>query len=99
MSNALRRRRRGAACLACALAVAAAASAETIVVNPGGSIQGAIIAASPGDTIVVNPGTYVGNFDLLGKAVTLRSAQGAGVTHLVAPASGGTVVRCVNQET
>lgn len=78
---------------------AAAAAAQTITVNPGESVQAAIAAAPGGATIVVNPGTYTENIDLLGKALTVSSSQGAGVTRLVAPAAGGPVVRCTSAET
>ena len=48
------------------------------------TIQGAIDAASDGDEIIVAPGTYTGTGDqvvnLLGKDITLRSSDGAGVT-------------------
>lgn len=102
MLNAFNRRRWRAPVTGavCTIWIAApVASAQTITVNPGDSLQAAIAAAPAGATIVVNPGTYVGNFDTLGKAITLRSAQGAAATRLAAPASGGSVLRCVSQET
>ena len=41
------------------------------------TIQGAIDASANGDTIIVRPGTYVENIDFIGKAVLLRSENGA----------------------
>lgn len=41
------------------------------------SIQGAIGSAAIGDTILVSPGTYYENINFLGKAVTLKSTDGA----------------------
>jgi len=43
-------------------------------------IQDAIAAAHDGDTVIVRAGTYVENLDFLGKAITVRSEQGAGRT-------------------
>ncbi|MBN2210412.1 MAG: hypothetical protein JW709_03370, partial [Sedimentisphaerales bacterium] len=48
---------------------------------PYGTIQWAIDRATSGETIVVQPGTYTGpgnvDLDFRGKAITLRSAEGA----------------------
>ncbi len=60
------------------------------------SIAEAIVAAGDGDEIVVCPGTYNESIDLMGKAITLRSAHGPEVTTIVG--TGGSVVRCVSGE-
>jgi hypothetical protein len=44
------------------------------------NIQQAIDAAMNGDTVLVQPGIYVENIDFLGKAITVKSEQGADVT-------------------
>ena len=44
------------------------------------TIQDAINAASDGDEVVVAPGTYPEVIDFSGKAITLRSSDGATVT-------------------
>lgn len=44
------------------------------------TIQEAISASVDGDLVLVAPGTYVENIDFLGKDITVRSEQGAGVT-------------------
>jgi len=44
------------------------------------TIQAAISAAGSGDLILVRPGTYHENIDYSGKAITIRSDQGPGVT-------------------
>ena len=51
----------------------------------------ALVAAANGDTVLVCPGTYVGRVFFLGKAVTLRSVAGAGVTILDGNADGSVV--------
>jgi len=63
------------------LLLAVAADAETLNV-PGdhGTIQAAIDAAWDGDTVLVAPGSYPENIDFLGKAITVKSSDGAGVT-------------------
>lgn len=62
-----------------------------------GSIQAAIAAAANGDTVLVYPGTYYESIDLLGKNLTVVSAQGPTLTTI----NGGqanAVVRCVSGE-
>jgi len=74
---------------AAVLGLAGSAMAETWTVDDDGAadfdnIQAAVNAASDGDEIVVEAGTYTGTgdqvVDMLGKAITLRSSQGADVT-------------------
>ena len=44
------------------------------------TIQGAIDSAADGDIVLVAPGIYVENLDFLGKAITVQSREGAGLT-------------------
>ncbi len=105
--------------LAISLALTCAASAQTTIyvdvnncptpgtgslVDPFCSIQDAIDASVDTDTIEVAPGTYHEAIDFIGKAITLRSADGPATTIIDATTvpdlgSGVTVVRCVNGET
>jgi len=77
--------------------VSTAAVADIHYVNPGESIQAAIVAADPGDEIEVAPGTYYEAIDFKGKAVRLYSSGGQDVTTI-----DGTghyhVVQCINSE-
>lgn len=68
-------------CIAAFFSISTFLSAATIHV-PGNhsTIQGAIDAAVNGDTVLVAPGTYTENIDFIGKAITVRSNGGAGVT-------------------
>ena len=62
-------------------AFAAIGAADTIYVpDDHGTIQGAIDAAVDRDTIIVRPGTYEENINFLGKAIRLKSEEGAAAT-------------------
>lgn len=67
------------------------------VPNQYGTIQGAINAASNGDIIVVFNGSYGGNINYNGKAITVRSLNGAAFTSIVGTGSTS-VVSFVNGE-
>jgi len=58
------------------------ASAQATITVPGGqpTIQAAINAAHNGDIVTVSPGTYQENLNFNGKAITVQSQGGAGVT-------------------
>jgi predicted outer membrane repeat protein len=62
------------------------------------TIQKAIAMASDGDEVVVGPGTWNEPVDLLGKAITLRSADGAAAT-ILDGGGAATVLHCENGET
>jgi hypothetical protein len=69
----------------------------TFNVGPGDSIQDAIDGAVDNDEVVVEPGTYNEAINFLGKAITVRSVAGPGVTIL--DGSGAFhVVQCVSGE-
>ena len=86
--------------IAAGLVLATTASADIINVGPGDSIQAAIDAAVDGDEIVVAPGTYLQTINFNGKAVWLRSSDGADVTIIDAPGGpfAGSVVTCDSGE-
>ena len=90
MSTGFNRRRIfGAAqvIVSCVLLLCAnAAFAGEIHVYEGESIQAAIDDASAGDEIIVHPGTYYECIDFLGRAISLRSSDGPGVTTIDATA-------------
>ncbi len=70
------------------------------LVDPYCAIQVAIDASANGDSIEVSPGTYFETIDLLGKAITLRSANGSATTTIDATGiPNASVVRCVSGET
>jgi len=83
----------------CTFLFASAVAAQTTLVVPTAqpTIQAAIAAAVPGDTVLVLPGTYVETIDLLGKAITVRSAGGAAVTTIDGN-QAGSVVTFANNE-
>lgn len=71
------------------------ASAATIPVDPGGSIQAAIVAAMDGDAVAVGPGVFVEDIDFLGKAIIVR---GSGPSTVVRGTGAGPVVRFTSGE-
>jgi len=70
---------------------ALAFSATIYVPDNHATIQGAIDAAAAGDEIIVRSGTYVENIDFAGKAITVKSELGAGVTTIDGNQSGSVV--------
>ena len=74
------------------LVMAVPAMADTINV-PGDytTIQAAIDAAQTGETVLVAPGTYFENINFKGKAITVKSTSGPGVT-TIDGGNSGTVV-------
>ncbi|MEE2908391.1 MAG: hypothetical protein VX527_11255, partial [Planctomycetota bacterium] len=67
------------------------------------SIQEAVDASNDGDEIVVGPGTYTSTqdghvVDMKGKAVTLRSSDGAEVT-IIDGENARRGIACINEET
>lgn len=63
------------------------------------TIQECIDAAEDGDQCVVASGTYNEVIDFIGKAITLRSNDGAEVTTIDGTGLNDTVVKCVSGET
>jgi hypothetical protein len=64
-----------------ALLFSMAGYCDTIIVpDDQPAIQDAILIAMDGDTVLVKPGTYTENINFKGKAITVKSIQGAGVT-------------------
>ena len=84
--------------LVASLVLVQAVQAEIINV-PGDylTIQEAIVVASDDDEVVVAPGTYPEKIDFLGKAITVRSSDGPGVTTIDGEGDG-TVVTCTSLE-
>lgn len=66
-------------------------SADIFVPDDYPTIQGAINAAVDGDTVIVRPGTYVENIDFVGKAITVKSEHGPGVTTIDGNQKGSVV--------
>ncbi len=62
------------------------------------TIQAGIDAAAEGDIVLVSPGTFFENIDFLGKAIILRSLQGADVT-IIDGNQAGSVVTFSSGET
>ena len=87
-------KRRSAVAVLVSAAVVHVANADIINV-PGDqpTIQAAIDAAADTDEIVVAEGTYFEAIDFIGKAITVRSSNGAEVT-FIDTQQNGSVVTC-----
>jgi serine protease len=85
--------------LVCLVLASVSAFAGNIIHVPANqpTIQAAINAAVNGDTVLVSPGTYVKNIDFKGKAITVKSSNGAKVT-IVDGGNIGPVVTFASQE-
>ncbi len=66
--------------------------------DPFCTIQAGIDAAGSGDTVLILPGTYYEAIDFIGKALTVRSADGHDATVINASGLNSSVVKCVNGE-
>ena len=87
-----------AACPVFILLGATVASADIINVPADyPTIQKAINNAEDGDEVVVAPGTYFEKINFKGKAIWVRSSDGADVTTIDAEGNGS-VVRCISGE-
>lgn len=83
--------------------VPAQARAEVVTVCGDGTgdfttIQAAIDAAAGGDEVVVCSGTYDEVINLLGKAITLRSEDGAETTIIDGTGLNDSVIKCISGE-
>lgn len=74
-----------------AVFTASAGAAQISVPSDYADLQSAIDAAVPGDEIIVAPGEYPGNVRI-GKAVTVRSLNGASSTKVVGSGNGPAVM-------
>ncbi len=87
------------AILAIAVAVPLAAQADTITVpKDANTIQDAINLAQGDDVVLVSPGQYNEAINFNGKAITLKSIDGASVTVLDGWQLGDSVVKCISGE-
>ncbi|MCH7547260.1 MAG: hypothetical protein IID30_12740, partial [Planctomycetes bacterium] len=84
-------------CLALAIGMQASAADLIVPSKDYPTIQSAIAVANGGDHVVVLPGTYFELINFQGKAITVRSSSGPGVT-TIHGGGLGPVVQCVSGE-
>ncbi len=72
-------------------------SATLFVPDDHATIQSALLNAADGDTVLVRPGTYPETIDFYGKAITLRSTDGAAVTIIDGCRMGSVVTFCMGE--
>lgn len=87
----------GAAVLATMVPLGGRAASTINVPADVATIQAAIAAAASGDTVLVAPGTYQERIDFLGKAITVKSSRGPGLT-IIDGGAAGPVVSFIRQE-
>jgi hypothetical protein len=75
-----------------------AQSTTIYVPDDHATIQAAIDASMNGDMVIVKPGTYNEVIDFKGKAITVKSEQGAASTNIDGEGLGGSVVSFTNGE-
>ncbi len=68
------------------------------IVNPGGSIQAAIVGATDGDRVLVQPGTYWEVMDLLGKQLEIIGVGGADFTVIDGTGFNDTIFKLISGE-
>ena len=80
--------------------LAAPASRAGVINVPAdhATIQAAIDFAMDTDEIIVAPGTYAETINFLGKAITVRSSEGAAVTTIDGTGLFDSVVKCITGE-
>ena len=86
--------------IACAFLVSSSPALGSTIFVPADhpTIQAAIDTAVSGDEIVAMPGTYNELIDFSGKAIALRSSDGAAATTIDGSTLDGSVVQCINGE-
>jgi hypothetical protein len=77
------------------LLVAPAAADTLFVPGDAANVQAAVDLALDGDEIVIGPGTWIGDVDLSGRSLVLRSSHGAEATILAGSGSGSVVTMLV----